>query len=206
MIYTKDYSKIIKESSKIKPKQIWNFSYRKWFDKRYSFRGRSILDFGSNIQSCTYKKTVNDKGSYYGFDVDQSSIKWLKKNKQYINFWKTKKKFNIIIAAQVYEHLSLEERQKFIEQASKLTKENGLLLIDYPHTQNLNGLRYYKAGHKQPPYLLEEAIIMKKYGFDTKIFLIEIPKLNWFRTMFDILFGFKPHLTVFIEGIKNKHF
>jgi hypothetical protein len=206
MIYTKNYSKMMKERKKIKPKLIWNFSYKKWFDKRYSFKGKSVLDFGSNIQSYVFKKTIKDKGIYYGFDIDENSIKWLKKNNYYIDFWKTKKRFDIIIATQVYEHLELEEREKFIEQTSKLVKENGLLLIDYPHTQNLNGLRYYKAGHKQPPYVLEEAIMMDKYGFKTKIFLIEIPKLNWFRTLFDILFGFKPHLTVFIEGIKNKHF
>ncbi len=191
-----DYSKIFerRKKGKINPKKIFfPFEPLKFIDKKIKFKGK-ILDFGCLKESFFYKKTLKDKGKYFGYDIDSKSVEWLKTNNFYMDFWNTKEKFDVIIANHVYEHIEIQEREKFIKRCSEILNKNGTLIIAFPNVMNLSGIEYWKdRTHKLPPSPLDEASFSELFGFKTELYWVGLsffPPKYFFRIIANFFFGF----------------
>ncbi len=202
-----EYNKIFR---KRKNKKI-NFIYttlcpRKFVDKKFIF-DKKILDFGSGIESPNYKKTADDKGSYFGFDIDEETVAWLKDNDFYVDFWKTEEKFDIIMASEVYEHLDFETRENFIERASQLVGPDGLLIVDFPYIHNLDGSFYWlDRTHLFPPSPADESSLIELYGFNAEIYVVGIaywPPYRILRIILNLLLGYRPQHTTILGCSKQ---
>lgn len=216
--YRKNYyqSLVLKNSKVIKATPIW-LPFGMWYKRRYDLKDKVVLDFGSSIASNFFKKYVNDnRGNnmeYYGFDLDNQTVKWLRDNDFYYDFYgddKLKGKFDIINASQVYEHLTLEERGFFIKRSHELLKRGGLLLLDFPYINNLNLIEFFHGDRTHKPVSCEdEAIYIKVCGFECKVFIggFTWPYQSLFRNVisfiWNILLGYYPFHITLIEATKK---
>ncbi len=201
-----EYNKIYLVRKDVQVEKVFfPFSSTGWIDKNYNYSG-DVLDFGSNISSTTFQKVLRDKGNYFGYDVDKETISWLKKNNYFIDFWKTNKKFDFIVAIQVYEHLDLNTREKFIERAYKLLKPKGFLILEYPYIRNLGGINYFTdKTHQHPPAFEDEASLLALYKFKPRLVLVGIsfwPFTNFFKLVLNMALGFDPQHNVVLIGQK----
>jgi 2-polyprenyl-3-methyl-5-hydroxy-6-metoxy-1,4-benzoquinol methylase len=202
--YYKIYEKRIK--GKIKAKKIyWPIEPLQFLDKKLKFNGK-ILDFGCLKESFFYKKALKDGGHYKGFDLDKETVKWLKENRLYADFWKTKQKFDLIIANHVYEHLEVREREKFIERSYSVLNSNGKLVVAFPNVMNLTGIEYWKdRTHKLPPSPLDEASFSELFGFKTELYFVGLsffPLKYSLRIIANALLGFSSlHTCILICNI-----
>jgi len=217
--YKTDYYQILKlrKLRKIEVKKIW-LPYGRWYCKKYNLRGKVVLDFGSNIESDFFKKFKSDnkntrKGKYYGFDLDRDAVGWLKENKFYYDFYKDDKlrcKFDIVNASQVYEHLSLEEREAFIKRSWELLKKGGVLLLDFPYINNLNLIEFFHGDRTHKPVSCEdEANYIALLGFRCRVYIggLTWPYQSVFKNMWiffwNIVLGFYPFHITLIEATKK---
>jgi hypothetical protein len=207
LVGKQNYSKIFNKRKEKKIKNVfWPIEPKKFFNKKFKFNGK-IFDFGCGIKSWVYNKTIRDHGTYFGFDTDNNTIKWLKKEGKFKDFWKTSEEFDLIIASQVFEHLNLEERENFLKKSFKLLKVNGMLLIDFPFTRNLGLMDYWMdRTHNIPPAIEDEALLLEEIGFKkVKIYGVGLsfwPPYYFFRIVLNLLCGFRPFHTVIITAVK----
>ncbi len=175
---------------------------------KVSFNEKKVLDFRCNIKTEIFKKCKEYKAKYFGFDINDSAKKWLKKNKIFIDFWKTKQKFDIIISTQVYEHLTKKEQEKFIKRSYKLLNKKGILIIEYPNINNIKGVGFWASDrtHRFPPSLFDESTLIDLFGFDSEIyatgFSIWGPR-NILIEIINILLDFIPQHNILIIAKKN---
>jgi len=131
-------------AKKIKPKKIWWPPYGVWFNQRFRFTGKKILDIGCLIESEIYKKHFRDNNSdrngYFGFDVDDASVNWLKSFGAFFDLYGETGEglFDYIFLVDVYEHLDASERMKVLEVCHRLLKSGGELFVASPYMENLN--------------------------------------------------------------------
>jgi hypothetical protein len=206
MMDEKQYLQIFQNRKQKEAKIIfYPFSSTDFIDKEFKFSGK-ILDFGSSIESPNYKKTLRDNGKYFGYDIDDKTIEWLKEKNAFIDFWKTKERFDIIIGSQVYEHLEKEQREQLIKKSFDCLNNNGVLILEYPYVQNIGGMNFWKdRTHKTPPAVEDEAILMEMFGFEAQAYLAGIsywPLKNFLRLVLNILVGYHPQHNVVIIGKK----
>ncbi len=196
----KDYNLIYQRRGNLKINRVWfPFNKDRWFNKTFVFKDKTVLDFGSNLESKIYEKSLKENATYYGFDIDRQTIKWLKKQKIFFDFYNESSiKFNFIIADNVYEHLTEKEKESFLIRAYNLLKKGGILIIIYPYFFNLNGFEYFRdRTHLQPPTGKDEALFTQMFGFRTECYLVGLPK-NWVINIFNLLLKFAPHEVVYL--------
>lgn len=206
----------LKKKKTIKALKIF-LPYGRWYNRKYKFRGKTVLDFGSSIKSDFFKKFVQDnKGNdnnYYGFDLDRKTIKWLKENNYYYDFYKDNKlegRFDVINASQVYEHLTLDERELFIRRSYKLLKKKGMLLVDFPYINNLNIIEFFHGDRTHKPVACEdEANYITNFGFKCRVYIggytwpYQSLLRNIWSFIWNVLLGYYPfHLTL-VEAVKK---
>jgi SAM-dependent methyltransferase len=140
ILHTREMTK----NGKIKAKWIL-LPYGKWFDQRFPFEGRLILDYGALIESNIFKKSCADNQGgthgYWGYDIEQSSVQWLSERDIYYDAYgddRLKGEFDYVFAMDVYEHLDPEDRIKFLKRSHELLKEGGRLVVSFPCTKKLN--------------------------------------------------------------------
>ncbi len=196
-----NWSEFLPKANEIKINLIWNIN-ENWLFKKYQFTEK-ILDFGSSINSQAYKKTIKDKGNYYGYETDKNAIKWLKQNKYYINFWKTEKTFNTIIANNVFEHINEKQRKEVIKQAHKILKPNGKLIITNVHVLNLSLLTHWQDSthNKIPPSPRIITHYCNINGFKTKTYLHDL-STNPADIILNLLLKKYPQQRMTIEATK----
>ncbi len=179
---------------------------RKFINEKFKF-DKKVLDFGCGIESDNFIKTIRDGGKYFGFDVDEQSIGWLKENNFYVDFWNTDEKFDIITASQVYEHLTHKTREKFLQRSYQILNHGGLLIIDFPYVRNIGGLSYWEdRTHLFPPDPIDDSHLAELYGFESEVYLVGIsyfPPYYFFRILLNILLGFHPHHTAILACKKK---
>ena len=202
----KDYGRIFSARERVKVKQrLLPVEPKKLIDQKIKFKGR-VLDFGCLVESENYRKTLRDGGQYHGFDIEQESVKWLQAKGFYVDFWKCKEKFDLVVASQVYEHLPVEEREDFLKKAGELLAEGGRLVIDYPFFGNLNAVTYWQdRSHETPPAVEDEVSLVELYGLKAEAFLVGIsfwPPYYFLRLLANLILGFPPQHTVVIIGQK----
>jgi len=150
---------------------------------------KKILDFGCNINSAVYKASENKE--YFGYDQSQKAQQWLKKEGKFIDFWKTREKFDCIVAMSVMEHLSWKQRIHFIKQSKNLLSENGHLIMNFVFTQNHGLLGFFgDIEHKDPISPLDFSKLIDGYGFESKVYLHHLPIS--FSVILDLLMNYYP--------------
>lgn len=198
----------------IKPYPIWK-SFGSWYNSTVKFTNKKILDFGCSVDSNCYNKFLLDNSSgrldgYWGYDIDNKTIQWLRKKKIFYNFWKNdtlRNKFDIINASEVYEHLDEKTKEEFILRSLELLNKNGFLLLDFPYINNLNIIEFFHGDRTHKPISCEdEAVYIRSLGFktvETYIGGLTWPYLSFFHNiryfLLNIFMGFYPfHITVII--------
>lgn len=206
--YSANYNQIYKNRGDIKIVKIW-MPYRIWINKmlRKIIGNESIkvVDFGCNMKSDFYLrcKKLNVK-NYYGYDIDNSSVFWLKDNNIFVDFWHTEEKFNIINASQVFEHLTLEERTSFLKRCREILNDGGYLLIDIPFIENLNGLFYHKDLTHKPVSSTDDPLLIKNFGFNfNHVYLVGSRGLRPIFNLFNLLLFGSFQQTLQIVAIKK---
>ncbi len=173
-----DYYQILKRRGSVKLKAVW-IPFGIWYNKKFNFEGKTMIDFGSSKESKFFKKFKEDnKGNitnYKGYDIDIYSSNWLKENNLYYDFWNDdslKGRFDSINCSQCYEHLDLNQREKFIERSYELLKEGGTLIIDIPHIANINIVEFFRGDRTHKPVSREdEAIYIEAFRYKCEIYL-----------------------------------
>src|SRR6266702_1551049 len=123
--YQKAYHKIKARREEVKPQPIWG-SWGRFYDRLFNLQGKLVLDFGSDVEAPLYEKFLRDNegknGKYKGYDISEDAISWLKGQGYYYDFYTDNSlqgSFDIIIASEVYEHLTEPERERFLSRAHK---------------------------------------------------------------------------------------
>jgi SAM-dependent methyltransferase len=206
------YYKILEKRKRVKPKVIWT-PFGRWYDKKFNFKGKLVLDFGSGVRSNFFLKYVRDNNGntkkYKGYDIDETALKWLVENNFYYDFYRDNTflgSFDLINCSQVYEHLDLSERECFIKRSYELLKPGGILLIDIPHIANLNIIEFFRRDRAHKPVSREdEAIYIELFGFKCELYLagLTMPYMSRFKNFWNIimnlLHGFYPQwLTIIV--------
>lgn len=176
-------------------------SFRRFFlKKNYLKKGSRILDAGcgsgiviqSLIKSSTKKNVTNSE--FYGFDLTQAMLKvfkrWIKKqsynnihlynanvleiDKQLPKSWTN---FDLILSANMLEHLPRNKFALAIKKLKKLLKKNGKLLV-FIEGDNIINRTFVKMIWGSEVYTKEQLLyIFKKVGFKR-------PKINKFGSLF----------------------
>lgn len=212
----KDYYKIMMLRKKFRAKAVWS-PFGRWYDKKFNFKGKLVLDFGSSIRSNFYKKFIKDnrgkRQNYRGYDIDKKSVEWLKKEDFYYSFFdddSLKGKFDLINCSQVYEHLTLEERESLIERSYELLKPKGVLLLDFPYINNLNLIEFFHGDRTHKVVSCEdEASYIARFGFECKVYIggftwpYQSLLRNTWSFIWNIILGFYPFHITLIEAVKK---
>jgi len=198
----------------VKPKYLWFTTFGSFINNERNFLNKDVLDFGCDIESNCYKQFLiqnnNSKNKYYGFDLSHTTINWLNENSFYYDFWlDNNKKFDVINASEVYEHLENELRENFLKRCFDLLKSGGVLYIDIPYIANLNIIEFFRRDRTHKPVACEdEAIYINQFGFETELFVggYTVPYyglfVNLYRIFTNLILGFKPFLVTFIIAKK----
>jgi 2-polyprenyl-3-methyl-5-hydroxy-6-metoxy-1,4-benzoquinol methylase len=200
----KSYNSFFKQRESIRIKKIIS-PYENWFATNFDLNDKTVLDFGCNVESLFYKRTKRYKNvTYKGFDLDEDTINWLKQNSYYEDFWHTHNKFHIINATQVYEHLDIQQRLDFCAHCLELLTDDGILLLDFPFIENLNGLRFWHDLTHKPVSSKDDPLLVKNSGFgEVETFLVGSPPLNFFLYLLNILIFGNWHQTQQIVAYKH---
>jgi len=115
-------------------REILNYQIKKYSKKK----NMSILDFGSG--SGTNINMLSEYGKVDVYEKDKETSNFLKKKykQKRISVLKkcfSKKKYDLILAADVIEHIKKDK--KVINQLNKILKKNGLLIVTVPAYQFL---------------------------------------------------------------------
>jgi len=215
MAYT-HWRRVWSRRREVKPKVVWT-PYSKWYNKKFNFKGKLVLDFGSGIESNFFLKYVKDNdGSvekYKGYDIDEETKKWLMEKGFYYDFYHDDTflgAFDIINCSQTYEHLNLYERERFIRRSYELLKPGGLLLIDFPHIANLNIIEFFRSDRTHIPVSREdEAIYIELFGFKCELYLAGLTMpyksriQNAWNFLRNLLLGYYPQWITIVVAKKE---
>ena len=209
--YQKVYHRLKARKEQIKPNAIWG-SWGKFYDQVVNLRDKLVLDFGSDIDSPLHMKFVRENngasGKYRGYDIDADTVSWLKQERCFYDYYTDDSllgSFDIIVASQVYEHLTETEKERFLSRAHDLLKESGTLLVDVPYIANLNLIEFFKRDRSHKPIALEdEAAYFENFGFKVQTYIggrtAPYRPLIWnlWRFLVNIVLGYYPfHVALF---------
>jgi SAM-dependent methyltransferase len=125
--------------------------------KKYFINKKIILDYGCGVG--INLDMLSKFGKVFYYDTSRLAINYVKKNYSNKNFfininklYKYKKKFDLIVATDVIEHIKNDKRE--IIKISNLLKKNGYVLITVPAFQCLysskdKSLKHYRRYNKE---------------------------------------------------------
>jgi hypothetical protein len=213
--YQKAYHRIKARKEGIRPKPVWG-SWGAFCDRLFTLRDKLLLDFGSDIEAPLYTRfqSENDggKGRYMGYDVGDDAVLWLKQNGYFYDFYNDDSlvgSFDLIVASQVYEHLTEVERENFLARAHRLLSGSGILIVDAPYIANLNLIEFFKRDRSHKPVALEdEAAYFETFGFKVRAYIggrtAPYRTLWWnlWRFVGNIALGYYPFYVVLFYATK----
>jgi SAM-dependent methyltransferase len=167
--------------SEVYYRQLANYENHWWFKSREIIiknilkknlnKSINILDFGCGAGNNL--NMLSEFGNVWAYDTNQEILNILKKrnNKKRITFIKnldkTNKKFDLIIATDVIEHI--QDDKKIINKFYKILKNKGSLLITVPAYNFLFSTKDKDLHHKRR-YTKSGLKIILENKFDIKIF------------------------------------
>ena len=168
-------------------KQIDNESKHWWFKarreilntqiKKYSSKKKmSILDFGSGSGTNIYMLSKFGKVDVYEKDNKTSNFLKKKFNRKGIKIIKkcfSKKKYDLILATDVIEHIKNDK--KIVKSLNKILKKNGLIVVTVPAYQFL----FSKKDQALKHFRRYNIINLKKL-FSTNFKILKISYYNFF--------------------------
>ena len=214
--YQKAYHQIKVRKESIKPRPVWG-SWGKFYDGLFPLKDKLLLDFGSDIEAPLYQRFQSEnkegKGRYLGYDVSDDAVSWLKQNSYFYDFYNDDSligSFDLIIASQVYEHLTEVERETFLARAHKLLSGSGILIVDAPYIANLNLIEFFKRDRSHKPLALEdEASYFETFGFIVRPYIggrtAPYRSIWWnlWRFATNIALGYYPFYVVLFYATKT---
>lgn len=119
----------------------------------YIKNGDKILDIGCG--DCSFFDFVKKyrKIKYYGYDVVKESLEIArKKGYNAIKSLNVKEKFNVVTMFEVFEHLSVDEKIKYVKILDKLLVDGGYLALSFPNVKSVLSMQNYfnNIEHKVP--------------------------------------------------------
>jgi SAM-dependent methyltransferase len=167
--------------SEVYYRQLANYENHWWFKSREIIikyilkknlnKSANILDFGCGAGNNL--NMLSEFGNVWAYDTNQKILNILKKknyNKRITfikNLDKTNKRFDLIIATDVIEHI--EDDKKIIDKFYKILKNKGSLLITVPAYNFLFSTKDKDLHHKRR-YTKSGLKIIFENKFDIKIF------------------------------------
>jgi len=210
----RNYNSVKQQNKRYKVTPVWQ-PYTRWYNNLVNLRGLRCLDYGCNIESGFHHKFLADNGNartgqaaYFGYDIDEDSLRWAKDNKLYYDFFADNSMLeglDVVNASQVYEHLTPAERASFLRRAHDLLRPDGVLMLDFPYISNLNHLYHFEDITHKPVGCGQEAAFINTFGFDCKLYLtgLTIPykslQTNIAEFVLNMVLGYYPfHTTVIV--------
>jgi len=204
-----DYKKIIEKRPSSRdirfvffPKNIDAFR-----ERLLDVKNKEVLDFGCGYKRRFYDWCKGNAKTYKGYDIDRETVKWLKKDGLFFDFYKENKKFDLIYCSQVFEHLTEKERYEFLKRSKRLLRKGGATLIDFPNFETLHALEYFRDGtHKLPPSIYDLKSFLELEGFKVDAYFVgwSLHPFRVIRNIFNILMGFKIQEYCLIKAKKIK--
>jgi 2-polyprenyl-3-methyl-5-hydroxy-6-metoxy-1,4-benzoquinol methylase len=209
-----DHAQLFSELKKRKP--FLNNVIKSYFPKKKNIK---ILDIGCGYGALMYFANKLGYTHITGFDISASQIKiskMLKINNIYLStfekYFKTKKKFDLIIMLDVIEHLSKKKINLYLNKIYKSLNPNGIILI---HTNNaaspfFGNVRYGDLTHQGA--FTENSLkkILADNDFNNIYFIEDKPLIYSFTSFFRFLawslFRFIINIIMFSETGKYKNF
>jgi len=215
--YQRAYHKIKARKEGVKPRPVWG-SWGRFYDRVFNLRGRAVLDFGSDVESPLYKKfereNAGEGGKYKGYDIDEDTISWLRGQDYYYDFYSDdslRGSFDIIVASEVYEHLTESERERFLSRSHELLSSSGSLVVDVPYIANLNLIEFFKRDRSHKPVALEdEAAYFETFGFTVRVYIggrtAPYRPMFWnlWRFVGNIALGYYPFHVALFDATKTR--
>lgn len=177
--------------------EIYNNYYKKNILKHIpQDKSLKIIDVGCGLGHMLYFLRENKYEGIEGIDIVDENIKlcidagFKCKKENLFNFFKSDKKFDIIIANNLLEHFSYEEIEKILNLFYSKLSENGKIIIIVPNCNNIYGITTFFSDitHKSP--LTEKSMTDIIFKTPIKSFqffnLIVYPK----NIIFDPIFKF----------------
>lgn len=179
---------------------IWNWKTgMEVIREKVEVEGKELLDFGCSINDYW----IDSK--YHGYDIESDAVEYLNKKGYFVDFWNTEKKFDIVMATAVYEHLDNDTRVKFLKRSSEVLKKGGKLVMTFPNVQNIAEIASFWNGrtHLFPPVPKDEAMLMEDFGFEVEIYVTSLYKRNPLKILLNLALNFYPQPNVLIIGTKK---
>ena len=213
--YQKAYHKIKARREQVKPQPVWG-SWGRFCDRLFSLHGKLVLDYGSDVDAPLYRRFHRENegknGRYKGYDISDDAISWLKALGYYYDFYSDdshRGSFDIIVASEVYEHLSESERERFLSRAHELLSGSGRLIVDVPYISNLNLIEFFKRDRSHKPIALEdEAAYFETFGFNVQLYIggrtAPYRPLLWnlWRFVGNLALGYYPFHVALLDATK----
>lgn len=130
--------------------------------------GDSILDIGANNRSLEkYLRSITGKVSYFSLDIDKSLPH------DYYDMAAIDRKFDVIVALDVIEHMTLIDTSVLFERIHELLKPSGCVVISTPNV--CHPVRFWRDCTHITPYRYDELTgLLISAGFhDIKIYRIK---------------------------------
>lgn len=191
--------------SEVYYRQLANYKNHWWFKSREIIiknilkknlnKSANILDFGCGAGNNL--NMLSEFGNVWAYDTNQEILNILKK-KNYRkriafikNLNKTNKKFDLIIATDVIEHI--QDDKEIIDKFYKILKNKGSLLITVPAYNFLFSTKDKDLHHKRR-YTKNGLKIILENKFDIKIFsyynfflFFQLPALFYFLNFLELV-------------------
>jgi SAM-dependent methyltransferase len=165
--------------------------------KKNLINTKKILDYGCGVG--INLTMLSEFGKVYYYDKNKLAINYVKKRhfnkKIFVNVTrlsKFKKKFDLIIAADVIEHIKNDRKEIF--KLSNLLKKDGYILITVPTFQSLFSLKdlslmhYRRYNKKSLHKLLDKSFHIIKFTYFNFILFLPIAIVIFFFKMTNINF------------------
>ncbi len=177
-------------------------NYGKEYSLSFIKKSDIILDYGCNkgiFIEFLLKKNKSIKNNIYGYDIDKSFKKKINKIANFIdNISKIKKKFDVITAFEVIEHMDYYQLVKFKKNIDKLLKKGGKLIISTPNIKNLEVMSSFwdDPQHKRPYTINSIERLFDKYKIIEKKYFS--PLKNPIKIVRNLLLGLEPKVGLLI--------
>lgn len=171
-----------------------DFDVKRWRQLLYYYRGGKLIDLGcldSLVPSIAHH--WYPKSEIWGIDLAKEALKQMKEKFPFVYYqemdvYKTdfpNNYFDYAVAGEIIEHL--EDPEKFIKEAFRILKVDGMLALSTPLKELLGGVDQYR--HLWSFELEDIRKLLSPYG-KVKIYTLGSQFFPWYRYSHDIILAY----------------